>query len=137
MIVEKVAISPPHLGGAGVIPPLEFRRRHLAPRLETIFQRLDQSSFGDAGAIRLDARQLDMVETSFRRPPRFGLAELLPGETVEWAGGTGDAPMDKGAVRIGLERLLETTLSLLIALDPGVLGGLAVKRTWTEGISDA
>ena len=67
MVVGKVGVDPPHRGGIGIIPSLEFLRRHPMRLLEAAGQRLDQPLFHRAGASRVGARQLDMLEAALGR----------------------------------------------------------------------
>ena len=107
VVVGKAGVDRPHLGGVGVIPLLEFLRRHAMRLLETVGKRLDQSPFDRTGASGVGARKLDMLEAAPGRAVGLGVAMFLPGQIVEGPGGVSDAPMHHGASGIAFQRLLE------------------------------
>ena len=107
VVVGKAGVDRPHLGGVGVIPLLEFLRRHAMRFLETVGKRLDQSPFDRTGVSGAGARKLDMLEAAPGRAVGLGVAMFLPGQIVEGPGGVSDTPMHHGASGIAFQRLLE------------------------------
>jgi hypothetical protein len=105
----KSGVDRPHLGGVGVIPLLEFLRRHAMRFLETVGKRLINRRSTGLALGGVGARKLDMLEAAPGRAVGLGVAMFLPGQIVEGPGGVSDAPMHHGASGIAFQRLLEST----------------------------
>ena len=114
VVVGKGMVDAAHRGGVVVVPLVESLGADAVRLLEAPGQRLDQMTLRIFRSCAQPERDLEMLEGNLGEAIGLGLAVVAPGEIVEGPRAVGDAPMRHDAIRIELERLVETLHALFL-----------------------